>query len=139
MGYFTWKLELVSNILWVIVGNRVRISKHKNTFAKAYGSNWSEEAFISKIKNTVPWTYVSSDLNGEEIAGTFHEKELLKTDQQESRIEKVIKRKANELFVKWKGYDNSLKSWIDKNDVIQKWVNTFPNQVNLLEEMWKLN
>ena len=81
MGYFTWKLELVSNILWVIVGNRVRISKHKNIFAKAYGSNWSEEAFISKIKNTVPWTYVSSDLNGEEIAGTFHEKELLKTDQ----------------------------------------------------------
>ena len=54
------------------VGNHVRISKYKNIFAKGYTPNWSEEVFvISKIKNTVPWTYVINDLNGEEIIGTF--------------------------------------------------------------------
>ena len=69
--------------------------------------NWSKEVFvISKIKNTVPWTYVINDLSGEEIVGTSYERELQKTDQIELRIEKVIKRKGNKLFVKWKGYDN---------------------------------
>ena len=69
--------------------------------------NWSEKVFISsKIKNTVPWTYVINDLNGEEIIGVFYEKELQKTDQIEFRIEKVLKRKGVKLYVKWKGYDN---------------------------------
>ena len=90
-------------------GDHVRISKYKNIFAKGYTPNWSEEVFaVSKIKNTVPWTYVINDLNGEEIIGTFYEKELQKTNQQEFRIEKVIKRKGDKLYVKWKGYDNSL-------------------------------
>ena len=62
------------------VGDHVRISKYKNTFAAGYTPNWSEEIFaITKIKNTVPWTYVINDLNGEEILGTFYEKELQKT------------------------------------------------------------
>ena len=74
------------------VENHVRISKYKNIFAKGYTPNWSEEVFISsKIKNTVPWTYVINDLNVEEITGTFYEKELQKTNQKEFRIEKVIK------------------------------------------------
>ena len=61
------------------VDDRVRISKYKNIFAKGYTQNWSEEVFvISKIKNTVPWTYVVSDLNGELITGSFYEKELQK-------------------------------------------------------------
>ena len=64
------------------VGDYVRISKHKNIFAKGYKPNWSEEVFIiSKIKNTVPWAYVIDDLNGEEIIGTFYGKELQKSDQ----------------------------------------------------------
>ena len=50
---------------------------------------------VSKIKNTVPWTYFINDLNGEEIIGTFYEKELQKTNQQEFRIEKVIKYMSN--------------------------------------------
>ena len=58
------------------VGDSVRISKCKNIFAEGCTQNWSEEVFIiSKIKNTVPWTYVISDLNGEPIAGSFYEKE----------------------------------------------------------------
>ena len=72
---------------------------------------------IKEVKNTVTWTYVISELNGEEIIGTFYEKELRKTNQQKFRIEKVIKRKGNKLYVKWKRYDNSSNSWIDKNDV----------------------
>ena len=65
---------------------------------------------IKEVKNTVPWTYGISDLNGEEIIGTFYEKELQKTNQQTFRIEKVIKRKGNKLYVKWKGYDSSFNS-----------------------------
>ena len=81
--------------------------------------NWSEVVFIiSKIKNTVPWTYVINDLNGEEIIGTFYEKELQKTNHQEFRIEKKLKRKGNKLYVKWKGYGSSFNSWIDKKDLV---------------------
>ena len=59
------------------VGDHVRISKFKNVFAKRYTPNWSEEIVIAKkIKNTVPWTYVISDVHGEEIMGSFYEKEL---------------------------------------------------------------
>ena len=71
---------------------------------------------IKEIKNTVPWTYVINDLNGEEIFGTFYEKELQKTNQEEFRIEKVIKKKGKKPNVKWKRYDNSFNSWIDKKD-----------------------
>ena len=59
-----------------------------------------------------------NDLNSEEIIGTFYEEELQKTNQQEFRIEKSIKRKCDKLYVKWKGYDNSFNSWIDKNDLV---------------------
>ena len=69
---------------------------------------------IEKVKNTVPWTYVINDLNGEEIAGTFYENELPKTNQEEFRIQKVIKRKCDNLYFKWKGYNRLFNSWIDK-------------------------
>ena len=85
------------------IGDQVRVSKYKNIFAKGYMPNWPEKVFIiSKIKNTVPWTYVINDLNGEEIIGTFYENELEKTDQKEFRIEKVIKKKAINYIVNGK-------------------------------------
>ena len=91
------------------VGHRVRISKYKLIFAKGDTANWSEEIFvIRKIKNTVPWTFVINDLNGEEITGTFSESELERTNQEED----------DKLYVKWKGYDNSFNSWIDKKDLV---------------------
>ena len=103
------------------VGDYVRISKYKKIFAKRYISNWSEEVFvIKKVKNTIPWTYVINGLNGEEIIGTFYEKELQKTNQEEFRIEKVIRQKGDKLYVKWKGYDNSFNSWIDKRNLVQR-------------------
>ena len=52
-------------------GDTVRISKYKNIFAKFYSPNWSKEVFMKKVKNTVPWTYVINDLDGEEIVGKF--------------------------------------------------------------------
>ena len=83
------------------VGDEVRIWKYKNIFAKVYTPNWSEEVFvINKIKNAIPWTYVVNDLNGEEIIGSFYENELQKTNQKQFRIEKVLKRKGNKLYVK---------------------------------------
>ena len=93
------------------VGDRVRISKYKNSFAKGYTENWSEEVFIiSKIKNIVPWAYVISNLNGELITGSFYEKELQKTSQEKFRIEKVVKRKVDKLHAKWKGHDSLCNS-----------------------------
>ena len=71
-----------------------------------------------KIKDTFPWTYAISDLNGEAITGSFYEKEFQKTNQKELRIEKVLKSKGNKLYVKWKEYNNSLNSWIDKKNLI---------------------
>ena len=65
---------------------------------------------MSRIKNTVPWTYVINDLNGEKILGTFYEKELQKTNQKEFRMEKVIKRRGNKLCINWEGYDNSFNN-----------------------------
>ena len=109
------------------VGDHVRISKYKNIFAKGYAPNWSEEIFlIKKIKNTLLWTYVINDLNVEKITGGFYEKELQKTDQNEFRIEKVLKSKGDKLYVKWKRYDNSFNSWINKKDIVLKMSEYFP-------------
>ena len=62
------------------VGDRVRISKFKNIFAKGYTANWSKEIFaVDKINDTVPYTYNLKDLNDEEIIGSFYDRELQKT------------------------------------------------------------
>ena len=99
------------------VNDHVRVFKYKNILAKGYVPNWSDEVFIvNEIKNTIPWTI--SDLNGEIVIGTFYEKELQKTNQKEFRMEKVLKRKGDKLYVKWKRYDNSFNSWINKKDTV---------------------
>ena len=85
------------------VGDHVIISKYKNIFAKRYTPNSSEEVFvINKIKNVVTWTYVINNMNGEEITGGFYEKELQKTNQNQFTMEKVLKRKGDKLYAKWK-------------------------------------
>ena len=82
----------------------VIISKYKNVFSKGYTTNLSEEVFvIKKVKNTFPWIYVINDVYGEEIFRTFYEYESHKANQKEFRIEKVIKKKGEQLYVKWKG------------------------------------
>ena len=101
------------------IGDIVRISKYESIFAKGYVPNWSEKVFlIKKVKNTVLYTYIISDLSEEEIGGTFCGKELQKTNQKEFRVEKLIRKKSDKLYVKWKGYNISCNSSIDKKDIV---------------------
>ena len=96
--YIDFKKEVADKDPKFKVDDYVRILKYKNIFAKGCTPNWSEEIFvIKKVKNTVPWSYVISNLNGEKFTGTFYEKELQKTKQQEFRLEKVIKKKGDKL------------------------------------------
>ena len=95
-------------------GDHVRISKYKKLFAKSYAANYSEEAFV--VKKTVAWTYYI-----EETVGTFHEKELQKSNQTTlgKKIEKRnIRRKGDKLYFKGKSFDNSFNSWIGKKDIV---------------------
>ena len=101
------------------IGDRVRISLEKNIFEKSYETNWTEEIFeIYDIKySNVPYYYLK-DLNNEKLQGTFYEQELQKTKQDDLyTIEKILKTNNDKIYVKWRGYDNSFNSWINKNNV----------------------
>ena len=91
--------------------------EHQNikTFLQKAIPNSSEEVFvIKKVKNTVSWIYVISDVKGKAVVGTFCEKELQKTNLKKFIVEKVIKRKDDKLYAKWKGHNSSFNSWISK-------------------------
>ena len=78
-----------------------------------------QKKFLLLVKlKTISWTYVVNDLNSGKIIESFYEKELQKASQEEFRIEKVLKRKGDKLYVKWKGYDDSYKSWINEKDLV---------------------
>ena len=101
------------------IGDRVRISLEKNIFEKGYETNWTQEIFvIYDIKySNVPYYYLK-DLNNEKLQGTFYEQELQKTKQDDLyTIEKILKTNKDKIYVKWRGYDNSFNSWINKNNV----------------------
>ena len=101
------------------------VNKYSNTYHDAIKmktidvkrNTYIDYSKKSEVKKTVPWTYVISDLKGEKVVEKFYENELQITNQKELKIGKVIKRKGDKLHVKWKGYDNSFNSWIDKNDI----------------------
>ena len=86
--------------------------------------------WFKKVKNTVPWTHVIVDLNEEKHFSNILWKRITKTNQTEVRIEKVIKRKGDKLYVKWKGYNNSFNSCPDKNDIIIS-TELFPRTISL--------
>ena len=73
---------------------------------------------IGQKKFLLLMTYTINDLNGQKVIGTFYEKELQKTNQKEFRVVKILKRKGDKLYVKWKGYDNSFNSWNNKKDIV---------------------
>ena len=99
----------------MILFDIVKILKYKNIFAKCYVPNWSEDVFvIKKVKSIVPWAYVISDFKDEGIVETFYEKKLQRINLKEFTVEKLIKRKGNKWYVKWKCYGNAFHSWIDK-------------------------
>ena len=102
----------------------MRITKKKTTFEKGYTTNWTEEIFsVVKVQPTIPFTYKIQDTHGDEIQGTFYEEELQKTKQDTVfRIEKVLKRRTRrdgikEVFVKWKGYNDTFNQWIPATDI----------------------
>ena len=99
-------------------------------FAIGYVPNWSEDvSVIKRIKNIVPWEYLIEEIIKEEVIGTFYENKLQKPNQEKIRAEKVIKRKRNKLYVKWKGSYNPFNSCIDKKMLLCKtWV-IFQNHI----------
>ena len=104
------------------IGDKVRISKHKRpVFDKGYTPNWTEEVFVvDKVMLTKPVTYYIVDLLGENVEGSFYEKELQKAKQQTFRIEKVVRRdnKKKKALVKWKGYSDKFNSWVSFKDLV---------------------
>ena len=115
-----YDFEKTNKIAKIKIGDHVRISLNKNIFEESYETNWTEEIFvIYDIKySNVPYYYLK-DLNDEKLDGTFYQEELQKTNLTLYVIEKIIKTKNYKLFVKWRGYNNSFNSWIDKKDVIK--------------------
>ena len=100
------------------IGDNVRITKKKKTFYKGYTQRWTEDVFtIFKIQLTIPVTCKITDYNGEKIPGSFYEQELQKSKQDIFRIEKLIKEQGNKSYVKWLGYHELFKSWVDNKDI----------------------
>lgn len=101
------------------VGEKVRISKYKNVFAKGYTPNWTTEIFtISRVVKTTPVTYKLKDYQDRPISGGFYEQELLAVKHPDIYlVEKILKKKSKKLYVKWLGFDNSHNTWIDESDL----------------------
>ena len=102
-------------------GDLVRISKARRTFKKGYLPQWSEEIFtISKRQYTQPMTFMLKDWNGEELKGSFYVQELQKVLKSDNvyRIEKVLKKQKNRVYVKWLGYPDSFNEWVAKKDLV---------------------
>ena len=104
------------------INDIVRISlKRRELFDKSSANiKWSEELFkMYKINKSNVITYQLKDMNNEIIKGQFYEKELqiTKNTTGEYVIEKVLKTKGNQMYVKWRGYSNNFNSWINKSDI----------------------
>lgn len=102
------------------VGDRVRISKVKQTFSKGYLPNWTDEVFtIYKRFPSFPPTYLLQDLKSTNVKGRFYQEELQKVIKESHdfwRVERVLKSKGvgvnKEYYVKWVGFDQRFNSWV---------------------------
>jgi len=103
------------------VGDFVRISKYKGAFMKGYEPNWTAEVFkVLKVESTYPVTYEILDYMATPINGSFYKEELQKVkDKNAFLVEKILKRKNNQVLVKWSGFDSSHNSWISVNDLLK--------------------
>ena len=101
------------------VGDHVRLSKYKNIFEKGYTPNWDVEVFVvNEVRKTKPTTYKLRDVRVIPVAGAINEFELLKAKYPDMYlIEKIIKKRGNQLYVKWLGFDSTWNSWIDKSEI----------------------
>lgn len=97
-------------------GDKVRVSVAKHIFEKGYTPNYTTEIFeIERVAPTNPVTYHLKDYKNEPIAGGFYEQEIARVKYPDVYlVEKVLKRRKNQIYVKWLGFDNSHNSWIDK-------------------------
>lgn len=104
-----------------IIGDHVRISKHKTIFEKGYTPNWSTEIFIvEKILQTNPITYILKDMNNQKIQGLFYNYEMQKTKHANNYlVEKILKKKGNKVLVKWLGFNKEHNSWIKSSELIE--------------------
>lgn len=102
------------------VGQHVRISKYKHVFEKGYTPNWSNEIFkIAKIRYTNPETYLLIDSQDNPIKGGFYKYELQSVaDPKLCLVEKVVRRRGNQVFVKWLGFSDEHNSWINKSELL---------------------
>ena len=99
------------------VGDKVHITRKKGTFEKGFTPNWTKEVFtIISVKATKPPTYTIKDTLGESVQGSFYEQELQLSVQEIFSIERVLRKKKNQVYVKWKGYSNAFNSWIPLTD-----------------------
>ena len=97
---------------------RVRKTRKKGTVEKGFTPNRREEVFtISSVKATIPPAYTVKDTLGEPVQGTYYEQELQSSVQEIYRIERVLRKKKNQVYVKWKGYSSAFNSWIPLTDV----------------------
>ncbi|XP_071629504.1 uncharacterized protein [Temnothorax longispinosus] len=88
--------------------------------ALGYTPNWTTEVFkIVKVQHTNPVTYLLEDYRGKSVAGAFYEYELHRATYPDVYlVEKVLRRRGDEVYVKWLGFDGSHNSWIHKDNVI---------------------
>ena len=97
----------------------MRISIYKNIFAKGYSLDWCEEVFvIKKVQNFASEAFGIIDIMSDLIFETFYEKELKNTSKTEFRAQKVIKKKSDSLYVKWKSHENSFNSLNDMKGIV---------------------
>ena len=117
--------KIVKNVKYKFkIGDQVRISKMKWTFEKGYLPNFSIEIFIiSKQIPRDPPIYKLKDLDGEELKGTFYEKELQKIIKKDDvyEVEKILKKRGRgknvHYLVKWLGYPNKFNSWVSASEI----------------------
>ena len=100
------------------VGDKVRIARKKGTFEKEFTPNWREGVFtISSVNATKSPTYIIKDTLGEPVQGAFYEQERQLSAQEIFRIERVLKKKKSQVFVKWKSYSDAFNSWVPLTDL----------------------
>ena len=101
------------------IGDHVRVSRLKPIFEKGYTPNWSPEIFtVVKVQKTKPVTYKLKDYQNQQLDGGFYEFELLRVKNPDIYlIEKVIRKRGNQVYVKWLGFDSTHNSWIEKSDM----------------------
>lgn len=102
------------------IGDYVRLSKYRTVFAKRYTPNWTTEVFrIRKVQyNTDPITYLLDDYQNQEIKGSVYAEELQRVKHPDVYlVEKIIRKRDGQAYVKWLGFDTEHNSWIPEKDV----------------------